>query len=157
MWSIIHHFLQGGCYVQITGSSHHVAHIYTMYRNCGRVRICFIASPASFCKFLFKVLAIQLGNYWVYWTFLNRLCLNSVDLVIVMFLMLTPHYLLTWWHFYLSFTDLFFTRVCPSKSFDVLADDFNYMLVTSVLIGMLCVAIVARKVSSRRALKAAWK
>ncbi|XP_065890097.1 ER membrane protein complex subunit 1-like [Dysidea avara] len=53
--------------------------------------------------------------------------------------------------------DLFFTRVCPSKSFDVLADDFNYMLVTSVLIGMLCVAVVARKVSSRRALKAAWQ
>ena len=55
------------------------------------------------------------------------------------------------------FVDLFFTRVSPSKLFDVLADDFNYALVSSVLVGMLCVAIVTRKLSSRRLLKAAWQ
>jgi len=55
------------------------------------------------------------------------------------------------------FLDLFFTRVSPSKSFDVLADDFNYALVSSVLVGMLCIAVVARKLSSHRLLKTAWK
>ena len=53
--------------------------------------------------------------------------------------------------------DLFFTRVSPSKLFDVLADDFNYALVSSVLVGMLCIAVVARKLSSRRLLKKAWQ
>ena len=55
------------------------------------------------------------------------------------------------------FTDLFFTRVSPSKLFDVLADDFNYALVSSVLVGMLCIAVVTRKLSSRRMLKTAWQ
>ena len=44
--------------------------------------------------------------------------------------------------------DLFFTRVSPSKLFDVLADDFNYA-VSPVLVGMLCVAVVAKKLSSQ--------
>nr|XP_022343072.1 ER membrane protein complex subunit 1-like isoform X1 [Crassostrea virginica] len=53
--------------------------------------------------------------------------------------------------------DLFFTRVQPSKMFDVLKEDFDYFFISAVLLGMFVVTIVTQKLSARRALSRAWK
>lgn len=56
-----------------------------------------------------------------------------------------------------TFTDLFYTRVAPSKTFDLLKDDFDYYLITIVL-GALIVATYSTKYfASRKMLKLAWK
>ncbi|CAH0723536.1 unnamed protein product, partial [Brenthis ino] len=53
--------------------------------------------------------------------------------------------------------DLFYTRVAPSKTFDLLKDDFDYYLITLVL-GALVVATYSSKYfASRKMLKMAWK
>ncbi|CAH2085244.1 unnamed protein product [Euphydryas editha] len=53
--------------------------------------------------------------------------------------------------------DLFYTRVAPSKTFDLLKDDFDYYLITIVL-GALVVATYSTKYfASRKMLKLAWK
>ncbi|CAH2239621.1 jg19142 [Pararge aegeria aegeria] len=53
--------------------------------------------------------------------------------------------------------DLFYTRVAPSKTFDLLKDDFDYYLITIVL-GALIVATYSTKYfASRKMLKLAWK
>uniref|UniRef100_A0A2P2I5T1 ER membrane protein complex subunit 1 n=1 Tax=Hirondellea gigas TaxID=1518452 RepID=A0A2P2I5T1_9CRUS len=53
--------------------------------------------------------------------------------------------------------DLFFSRVFPSKMFDVLKDDFDYNLISAVLIGLVVAAIVTRKFAQRKALNQLWK
>ncbi|XP_014259413.1 ER membrane protein complex subunit 1 [Cimex lectularius] len=53
--------------------------------------------------------------------------------------------------------DLFYTRVSPSKTFDVLKDDFEYWLITAVLTGLITAAYVTKRLASRKALKQAWK
>ncbi|XP_062611133.1 ER membrane protein complex subunit 1-like isoform X1 [Saccostrea cucullata] len=53
--------------------------------------------------------------------------------------------------------DLYFTRVQPSKMFDVLKEDFDYFFISAVLLGMFVVTIVTQKLSARRALSRAWK
>lgn len=53
--------------------------------------------------------------------------------------------------------DLFYTRVAPSKTFDVLKDDFEYWLITLVLAGLISAACISKKLASRKALKQAWK
>ncbi|ESO01112.1 hypothetical protein HELRODRAFT_82224, partial [Helobdella robusta] len=53
--------------------------------------------------------------------------------------------------------DLFFTRVTPSKMFDVLKEDFDYFFISSVLIGMIVVSIVSQKLAQRKLLHRAWK
>lgn len=55
------------------------------------------------------------------------------------------------------FLDLYFTRVQPSKMFDVLKEDFDYFFISAVLLGMFVVTIATQKLSSRRALSRAWK
>ena len=61
-------------------------------------------------------------------------------------------------YFCFSFSsDLFFTRVQPSKMFDVLKEDFDYFFISAVLLGMFVVTIVTQKLSARRALSRAWK
>lgn len=53
--------------------------------------------------------------------------------------------------------DLFVTRVSPSKTFDLLKEDFDYFLITVVLIGFTTGSFVVEHLSSRKALKQAWK
>ncbi|KAJ9575487.1 hypothetical protein L9F63_007645 [Diploptera punctata] len=53
--------------------------------------------------------------------------------------------------------DLFYTRVSPSKTFDLLKEDFDHFLITAVLLGLTVTSYITKKLSSRKALKQAWK
>ncbi|KZC03992.1 ER membrane protein complex subunit 1 [Dufourea novaeangliae] len=53
--------------------------------------------------------------------------------------------------------DLFYTRVAPSKTFDVLKEDFDYYLIMIVLAGLLISSYVTKKLASQKAQKQAWK
>ncbi|EDV23975.1 uncharacterized protein TRIADDRAFT_37902 [Trichoplax adhaerens] len=53
--------------------------------------------------------------------------------------------------------DLFYTRVTPSKMFDVLKEDFDYTFITIVLTAMILVSLVTAQLSSSSNLKKLWK
>ncbi|KAI0215006.1 ER membrane protein complex subunit 1 [Lamellibrachia satsuma] len=53
--------------------------------------------------------------------------------------------------------DLFYTRVNPSKMFDVLKEDFDYFFISIVLVAMIIVSIISQKLAARKALNRAWK
>uniref|UniRef100_A0A2A4K944 ER membrane protein complex subunit 1 n=1 Tax=Heliothis virescens TaxID=7102 RepID=A0A2A4K944_HELVI len=53
--------------------------------------------------------------------------------------------------------DLFYTRVAPSKTFDLLKDDFDYYLITIVLAGLILATYSTKYFASRKMLKLAWK
>lgn len=53
--------------------------------------------------------------------------------------------------------DLFFTRVTPSKTFDILKDDFDHVLITGVLIFLVVASYVSKLLAQRKALHASWK
>lgn len=53
--------------------------------------------------------------------------------------------------------DLFFTRVTPSKTFDILKDDFDHLLISAVLAFMVVASYVSKLLAQRKALHAAWK
>ncbi|XP_012531272.1 ER membrane protein complex subunit 1 isoform X3 [Monomorium pharaonis] len=53
--------------------------------------------------------------------------------------------------------DLFYTRVAPSKTFDVLKEDFDYYLIVIVLVALLISSYVTKKLASQKAQKQAWK
>lgn len=53
--------------------------------------------------------------------------------------------------------DLFYTRVAPSKTFDVLKEDFDHKLIVLVLSGLIIASYVTKKLASRKALRQAWK
>lgn len=53
--------------------------------------------------------------------------------------------------------DLFYTRVAPSKTFDVLKEDFDHRLIVLVLSGLIIASYVTKKLASRKALRQAWK
>ena len=57
----------------------------------------------------------------------------------------------------LIFTDYYFTRVTPSKLFDVLKEDFDYMFISAVLSGLVIAAYITRRLSAMRSLRQAWK
>ncbi|XP_014599099.1 PREDICTED: ER membrane protein complex subunit 1 isoform X1 [Polistes canadensis] len=53
--------------------------------------------------------------------------------------------------------DIFYTRVAPSKTFDVLKEDFDYYLIVIVLAALLISSYVTKKLASQKAQKQAWK
>ncbi|XP_033226104.1 ER membrane protein complex subunit 1 isoform X2 [Belonocnema kinseyi] len=53
--------------------------------------------------------------------------------------------------------DLFYTRVAPSKTFDVLKEDFDYYLIILVLSGLVIASYITKKLASQKAQKQAWK
>ncbi|KAH6936801.1 hypothetical protein HPB50_023008 [Hyalomma asiaticum] len=53
--------------------------------------------------------------------------------------------------------DIFYTRVAPSKTFDILKDDFDHVLISVVLTILILVSYVSKRFSARKALRAAWK
>ena len=57
----------------------------------------------------------------------------------------------------ITFVDLFYTRVAPSKTFDVLKEDFDYYLIVIVLAALLISSYVTKKLASQKAQKQAWK
>lgn len=52
--------------------------------------------------------------------------------------------------------DTFYTRVTPSKTFDILKDDFDHLLIIGVLILLICLAYITKYFSQRKILKSAW-
>ena len=59
--------------------------------------------------------------------------------------------------FFSTHADLYFTRVTPSKQLDLLAVDFDYTLISAVVIGMAVSTYVLSKVATRKMLKSQWK
>lgn len=53
--------------------------------------------------------------------------------------------------------DLFFTRVTPSKTFDILKDDFDHVLIAGVLVFLVVASYISKLLAQRKALHAAWK
>lgn len=53
--------------------------------------------------------------------------------------------------------DLFYTRVTPSKTFDMLKEDFDHWLIVMVLVGLIASSYITKQLASRKALKQAWK
>ncbi|KAK0181962.1 hypothetical protein PV327_000139 [Microctonus hyperodae] len=53
--------------------------------------------------------------------------------------------------------DLFYTQVAPSKTFDVLKEDFDYYLIVIVLVALMIASYVTKKLASQKAQKQAWK
>ena len=53
--------------------------------------------------------------------------------------------------------DIFFTRVFPSKTFDMLREDFDYFFIITLMIGLLLGTLVSKKLASSSNLSKAWK
>ena len=53
--------------------------------------------------------------------------------------------------------DLYCTSVTPSKGFDLLKDDFDYYVISSVLAALIIASYATRKLSQNKALKEAWR
>ena len=52
--------------------------------------------------------------------------------------------------------DLFHSRVTPSKTFDILKDDFDHILITGVLFILIAVAYGSKWAAAQKSLKSAW-
>ncbi|XP_073827730.1 ER membrane protein complex subunit 1 isoform X1 [Musca autumnalis] len=53
--------------------------------------------------------------------------------------------------------DVFVTRISPSKTYDLLKEDFDYILISIVLVVLTTGSLVAKHLASRKSLKQAWK
>ena len=54
------------------------------------------------------------------------------------------------------FTDLYFTRVTPSKQFDLLAEDFDYRLVATVVLALVVGTLLLSQLAARKTLRTMW-
>jgi len=52
--------------------------------------------------------------------------------------------------------DIFFTRLSPSKKFDILNEDFSYLLLIISTLSILVAALVARWLSNKKDTKLKW-
>ncbi|XP_036388913.1 ER membrane protein complex subunit 1 isoform X2 [Megalops cyprinoides] len=53
--------------------------------------------------------------------------------------------------------DIYQTRVYPSKQFDVLKDDYDYVLISSVLIGLFFATMISKRLAQVKLLNRAWR
>ncbi len=53
--------------------------------------------------------------------------------------------------------DIFFTRVFPSKTFDMLREDFDYFFIITLMLGLIFGTFLSKKLASSSNLKKAWK
>ncbi|XP_062449539.1 ER membrane protein complex subunit 1 isoform X1 [Rhea pennata] len=53
--------------------------------------------------------------------------------------------------------DLYQTRVYPSKQFDVLKDDYDYVLISSVLFGLVFATMITKRLAQVKLLNRAWR
>ena len=60
-------------------------------------------------------------------------------------------------HTFVFGLDLFYTRVTPSKTFDILKEDFEYWLIVVVLLLLLLFSYLSKVLSARKTLNNAWK
>jgi hypothetical protein len=52
--------------------------------------------------------------------------------------------------------DLFYTRVAPAKSYDLLGEDFSYWLLLTTTTALLVATLTAKGAAKRRAVALAW-
>ena len=52
--------------------------------------------------------------------------------------------------------DIFFTRMAPSKGFDLLPETFNRILLSIVVVGLLVALVVVRNMSAKKMVVMAW-
>lgn len=57
----------------------------------------------------------------------------------------------------LIYIDIFYARITPSKTFDILKDDFDFLLIAAVLIALITFSYLAKALAARKSLNAAWK
>lgn len=60
-------------------------------------------------------------------------------------------------YFTLSVSDLFYTRVHPSATFDILKDDFDHWFISVMLLGLFLATIMTKRLAKMRDLNMAWK
>ncbi|VDM45836.1 unnamed protein product, partial [Toxocara canis] len=53
--------------------------------------------------------------------------------------------------------DLFFARLTPSGTFDILKDDFDHLLISLVLVGLVVASLICKKLGRNHSLKQAWQ
>ncbi|TSM04833.1 ER membrane protein complex subunit 1 [Bagarius yarrelli] len=53
--------------------------------------------------------------------------------------------------------DIYQTRVYPSKQFDVLKDDYDYVLISSVLLGLFFATMISKRLAEVKLLNRAWR
>ncbi|XP_069466496.1 ER membrane protein complex subunit 1 [Ambystoma mexicanum] len=53
--------------------------------------------------------------------------------------------------------DIYQTRVYPSKQFDVLKDDYDYILISSVLFGLIFATMITKRLAQVKLLNRAWR
>uniref|UniRef100_A0A8C6SQW6 ER membrane protein complex subunit 1 n=1 Tax=Neogobius melanostomus TaxID=47308 RepID=A0A8C6SQW6_9GOBI len=53
--------------------------------------------------------------------------------------------------------DIYQTRVYPSKQFDVLKDDYDYMLISSVLLALFFATMISKRLAEVKLLNRAWR
>jgi hypothetical protein len=53
--------------------------------------------------------------------------------------------------------DLFYTKITPSKTFDVLKDDFDHWFITIVLAGLVGGAYLCKRLAARKQLDYSWR
>jgi ER membrane protein complex subunit 1 len=53
--------------------------------------------------------------------------------------------------------DLFFTRATPSKTFDLLAADFNHSFLLALLGGLAVATVALKRIDRDKKMKAAWQ
>ncbi|XP_066528147.1 ER membrane protein complex subunit 1 [Hoplias malabaricus] len=53
--------------------------------------------------------------------------------------------------------DIYQTRVYPSKQFDVLKDDYDYVLISSVLLGLFFATMITKRLAEVKLLNRAWR
>ncbi|EJD76132.1 PQQ enzyme repeat family protein [Loa loa] len=53
-------------------------------------------------------------------------------------------------------TDLFFTQLTPSGTFDILKDDFDHLLISIVLVSLVIGSLVCKRLGKNSSLKQAW-
>ena len=55
------------------------------------------------------------------------------------------------------FLDLYSTRVMPSKTFDVLAEDFDRFIIVIVLLLLGLLTVITARLANRKLLHSQWK
>ena len=53
--------------------------------------------------------------------------------------------------------DLYGTRLAPSKGFDLIKDDFDYMMISAVILGLIGASYVTRRLAQMKMLNQAWR
>ena len=53
--------------------------------------------------------------------------------------------------------DVYGTRLAPSKGFDLIKDDFDYFMITVVILGLVVASFITRRLSQLKMLNQAWR